>query len=137
MSGRDFWQYDTPTNSSDRYFRQLQEISDTVMEATWEDSVDTALANIAREQADLQKKIDTGRARQRYLEHLAQSHNEGEVEEEERCCVLCRCEFVRGYITQWCVLDFRTTYISDCTSSVHMYSARYDTLLSSHQLMFQ
>ena len=76
------------------------------MEATWENSVDEALANITREQADLQKKIDTGRARQRYLEHLSQSHNEEEVKEEERCCVLCRCEFVRGYITQWCVLNF-------------------------------
>ena len=78
------------------------------MEATWENSVDEALANITREQADLQKKIDTGRARQRYLEHLSQSHNEEEVEEEERCCVLCRCEFVRGYITQWCVLNLAT-----------------------------
>ncbi|KZT68625.1 hypothetical protein DAEQUDRAFT_671213 [Daedalea quercina L-15889] len=82
------------------YFRQLQEISDTVEEATWEGSVEDTLADLAHEQVELEKKIETWRARQRYLDYLAQSHNEGEPDEEERCCVLCRCDFLRGYITQ-------------------------------------
>ncbi|KAH9919617.1 SNF2 family N-terminal domain-containing protein [Fomitopsis serialis] len=85
------------------YFRQLQEISDTVAEAAWGDSVEVALADIARDQAELETKITTGRAHQRYLDNLAQSRNENEEDEEERCCVLCRCDFLRGYITQWCV----------------------------------
>lgn len=94
------------------------------MEATWEDSVDAALADITREQADLQKKIDVGRARQRYLEHLAESQHEGEVDDDERCCVLCRCDFVRGYLTSWCVFATNTSYGINCMSSVRMSSAR-------------
>ncbi|KAH9837867.1 SNF2 family N-terminal domain-containing protein [Rhodofomes roseus] len=97
------------------YFRQLQEISDTVAEAEWEDSVDVAMANVAREQAELEKKIDTGRARQRYLDHLAQSHTETVVDEEERCCVLCRCDFLRGYITQ-CAHVFCETCLKEWIS---------------------
>lgn len=96
------------------------------MEATWEDSVDAALADVVREQAELQKKIDTGRARQRYLDHLARSQHENEIEDEERCCVLCRCDFVRGYITQWCVASFMAKAArAYCMSPVRMSSARY------------
>ena len=109
------------------------------MEATWdpEDTVDIALARIAREQADMQKKIDTGHARQRYLGHLAQSRNEDVIEEEEQCCVLCRCEFVRGYITQWCALDICRQVTVLTVRSAHMYSARYDMMPPSHVLSDQ
>ena len=86
-----------------RYFRQLQELSDTVAEATWEGSVTEAIAKAEIERADLDVKINTGRARQRYLEHLAKSQEEGTLDEDEECCILCKCEFTRGYITQWCV----------------------------------
>ncbi|KZT00238.1 uncharacterized protein LAESUDRAFT_816623 [Laetiporus sulphureus 93-53] len=82
------------------YFRQLQEISDTVAEATWEGDLLDATAHARTEQAELEAKVNTGRARQRYLDHLAKSEEEGTVDEDDRCCVLCRCEFSRGYITQ-------------------------------------
>jgi E3 ubiquitin-protein ligase SHPRH len=83
------------------YFRQLQEISDSVAEVTWESTVDAALQESAAEQNELEAKINTSRARQRYLEHIAQNKEEGDDDEDEKCCILCRCEFVRGYITQW------------------------------------
>lgn len=88
-----------------RYFRQLQEISDTVTEITWEGDVRVAIASARADQTDLDAKINTGRARQRYLDHLAKSQKEGDVDQDDRCCVLCRCEFSRGYITQWCVFS--------------------------------
>ncbi|KAL6308831.1 SNF2 family N-terminal domain-containing protein [Sparassis latifolia] len=81
------------------YFRQLQEISDTVAEANWNGSVAVAIAVARGEQAALEAKINTGRARHRYLQYLAQSQEEGNVDEDQRACVLCRCEFTRGYIT--------------------------------------
>jgi E3 ubiquitin-protein ligase SHPRH len=52
---------------------------------------------------ELEVKINTNRARQRYLEHLAKAQGEGNVDEDEGTCILCKCEFTRGYITQWYV----------------------------------
>ncbi|KAH9068111.1 SNF2 family N-terminal domain-containing protein [Lactarius deliciosus] len=69
------------------YFRQLQEISDSVRDAEWGD------------EAELERKINTGRARQRFLAHLSEAQDAGEGEVEEGC-ILCGNEFIRGYITQ-------------------------------------
>ncbi len=86
-----------------RYFRQLQEISDTVSDAQWEGTMDKAMADTNLQIANLDVKINTGRARQRFLEHLAKSQEAGTMDEDEEGCILCKCEFTRGYITQWCV----------------------------------
>lgn len=88
----------------DRYFRQLQELSDTVAEATWEGSVIEAIEEHEAHATELGAKINTNKARQRYLEFLAKSQGEGTLDEEEESCILCKCDFERGYITQWCVL---------------------------------
>ncbi|KIJ64355.1 hypothetical protein HYDPIDRAFT_154792 [Hydnomerulius pinastri MD-312] len=82
------------------YFRQLQEISDTVAEVIWDGSVDDAMEATKTEQTDLGNKINTGRARQRYLDHLAKNKEDGTMDEDDECCILCRCEFTRGFITQ-------------------------------------
>ncbi len=51
-----------------RYFRQLQEISDSVREAEWGDvDVELALRNNSAAQVELERKINTGRARQRFV----------------------------------------------------------------------
>ncbi|KAI0742548.1 SNF2 family N-terminal domain-containing protein [Daedaleopsis nitida] len=81
------------------YFRQLQEISDTVTEAMWEGSLQDALKDIRQEQAGLETKIKTARARQRYMENLSKSHEEGTIDEDDKTCILCKCDFIRGYIT--------------------------------------
>ncbi|KAH9916397.1 SNF2 family N-terminal domain-containing protein [Epithele typhae] len=69
------------------YFRQLQEISDTVAEAEIEGPL-------------LDTKINTARARQRYMDNLSKSHEDGTLDEDDKSCILCKCDFVRGYITQ-------------------------------------
>jgi E3 ubiquitin-protein ligase SHPRH len=83
-----------------RYFRQLQEISDTVIDAEWEGSLDEAMQLIQNEQTALTGKINMGKARQRYLEHLSKKEEDGDKDEDEEVCILCRCDFTRGYITQ-------------------------------------
>ncbi|KAI0668956.1 SNF2 family N-terminal domain-containing protein [Trametes maxima] len=82
------------------YFRQLQEISDTVAEAEWEGSVKDAIQENLEQQTVLETNINTARARRRYLENLSKSHNEGTLDEDDKTCILCKCAFIRGYITQ-------------------------------------
>ena len=108
-----------------RYFRQLQELSDTVADAVWDGSVEAAIQENNAEAASLEVKIATGKTRQRYLDYLAKSQGEGGMEEEE-ACILCKCEFERGYITQWYVVVLDTRNVNVLTLFVAlMYSARY------------
>ncbi|KAI8992837.1 SNF2 family N-terminal domain-containing protein [Trametes punicea] len=94
------------------YFRQLQEISDTVAEATWEGDMRDAIKELREQQAVLETKINTARARQRYMDNLSKSHEEGTMDEDDRTCMLCKCEFIRGYITQCAHV-----YCEDCMKS--------------------
>ncbi|KAG1893017.1 SNF2 family N-terminal domain-containing protein [Suillus fuscotomentosus] len=82
------------------YFRQLQEISDTVTEVLWEGTVVLAMEECAAERMELEGKINTSRARQRYLNHLAKNKEEGITDDDDEACILCRCDFKRGFITQ-------------------------------------
>ncbi|THU89639.1 hypothetical protein K435DRAFT_760893 [Dendrothele bispora CBS 962.96] len=81
------------------YFRQLQEISDSVAEVEFEGTREEALARAQVQQGDFEAKLNTSRARQRYLDHLTMTQDGGEGDDDEKCCILCRCEFDRGYIT--------------------------------------
>ena len=83
------------------YFRQLQEISDSVAEVEYEGTQELALDETRKEAADLEDKVKTNHARQRYLENLAS--REEDDDEDQDCCILCRCEFERGFITAWYV----------------------------------
>ncbi|KAH7911867.1 SNF2 family N-terminal domain-containing protein [Hygrophoropsis aurantiaca] len=82
------------------YFRQLQEISDSVSEVIWEGGVVAAIEASEAEQIELEGKINTGRARQRYLDHLAKNKEDGIMDEDDETCILCRCDFKRGFVTQ-------------------------------------
>ncbi|KAH9986179.1 hypothetical protein BJV74DRAFT_878530 [Russula compacta] len=85
------------------YFRQLQEISDSVGEAHWDDvDVGLALRRNRATQTELERRIITGRARQRYLTHLSEEQDTSQGEANE-CCILCRDEFLSGHITQCCM----------------------------------
>ncbi|KAK7046025.1 hypothetical protein VNI00_007020 [Paramarasmius palmivorus] len=82
------------------YFRQLQEISDSVAEVEFEGSRHMAFEETKTEKEELDVKINRGHAHQRYLDNLADNQEENKDEEDE-CCTLCRCEFIRGFITTW------------------------------------
>lgn len=97
-------------NDRINYFRQLQEISDSVADVVWTGSLDDVLADLAEEEALLVRDINKNRARQRYLDNLV-STNRGtgvEEEEEDKSCILCKCEFKKGFITHWCVITPHT-----------------------------
>jgi len=65
---RDLFHTDVLTCVVSRYFRQLQEISDSVGEAQRDDvAIGLALQRNLRAQAELERRIITGRARQRYV----------------------------------------------------------------------
>ncbi|KAJ6504820.1 SNF2 family N-terminal domain-containing protein [Mycena vitilis] len=82
------------------YFRQLQEISDAVGGVDFEGTAAQALVECATAQRDFAVKINTNRARQRYLDHLSKDKGSGERDEDEETCILCKCEFICGFITQ-------------------------------------
>ncbi|KAK2460408.1 hypothetical protein APHAL10511_007573 [Amanita phalloides] len=82
------------------YFRQLQEISDSVSEVTWNGDIKITVQECIQERAILDAKINTNRARYRYMLHLAKRREQGQVDEDEETCILCRTEFIRGFITQ-------------------------------------
>jgi E3 ubiquitin-protein ligase SHPRH len=86
------------------YFRQLQEISDSVVQAEWEGHIDVAIVEEIATHKVLERKIRAGRARQRYLSNLSQNKGKMDDDDDENTCTLCKCEFVRGFITQWFVL---------------------------------
>ncbi|PBK60985.1 hypothetical protein ARMSODRAFT_676532 [Armillaria solidipes] len=79
------------------YFRQLQEISDSVTQVTWEKTFDEAVQECEAEKARLEDRLKTSRARQRYLDNLAKDRDEAKDIDDE--CVLCGCDFERGFIT--------------------------------------
>ncbi|KAJ7224511.1 SNF2 family N-terminal domain-containing protein [Mycena pura] len=98
------------------YFRQLQEISDAVSDVVFEGTVAQALQECVTEQRDLSAKINTSRARQRYLDHLSKLKAGAEEDEDEQVCILCKCEFVRGDAHVFCE-DCMKLWISSKTSS--------------------
>ena len=82
------------------YFRQLQEISDSVTDVEWEEAtIAMALEASSTERMTLETKMNTTRARQRYLDTLVNDHDDLHSEQDDRACILCRCDFTRGYIT--------------------------------------
>jgi E3 ubiquitin-protein ligase SHPRH len=111
------------------YFRQLQEISDSVTDVVWEEAtIAMALQVSLVERATLETKMNMTRARQRYLDNLVNNHDELESDEDDRACILCRCAFTRGFITQWYATLFLCRFPCDVTlllrMVVLMYSAK-------------
>jgi hypothetical protein len=101
------------------YFRQLQEISDTVAEVQWEGSLVDAMEATKLDNANLGAKINTRRARQRYLEHLAKGGSG--VDNEDAVCILCQCEFLRGFVTQWYEASSSRRTYADVLNSAHIF----------------
>lgn len=68
------------------------------MDAEWDDDVNDAIEQCQAEIIELGNKFVAGRARERYLDNMAQEDDE---DEDDRTCILCRCDFVRGFVTPW------------------------------------
>ena len=65
------------------YFRQLQETSDSVTDAEWEEAtVAMALQASLTETTTLETKMNTTQARRRYLDNLVNNHDELDRDED-------------------------------------------------------
>ncbi|KAG8798985.1 hypothetical protein FRC16_006130 [Serendipita sp. 398] len=83
-------------NERIEYFRQLQAINDSVTAATWEEgSLEDAIVNSAESISSLERSVNTRQARQRYLDTIFDPDDE---DDEERSCVLCKCDFEKGVL---------------------------------------
>ena len=97
------------------YFRQLQEISDSVIEAGAERGIAEALTESKAAIDSSEVKINSLQSHQRYLDNLSGADVTGE---EDDACIVCRfveqfsfasrflcsfprCEFLTGFITRW------------------------------------
>ncbi|KAL4940811.1 hypothetical protein BDV06DRAFT_213196 [Aspergillus oleicola] len=87
-------------NNRLEYYRQLQQISDTVAPYDEESSgkpLDHELFNLKLEQEeDLEKKISSLKAKGRYLIHL---RDESGADESAKICIICQSSFEIGVLT--------------------------------------
>ncbi|KLO16506.1 hypothetical protein SCHPADRAFT_823117 [Schizopora paradoxa] len=96
----DMVQFRKTFNDRIQYFRQLQEISDSVADVEWIGPLENVLVETAEEEARLVSDINKSRARQRYLDNLVSTKKgTNEEDEDEKSCILCKCEFTKGFIT--------------------------------------
>lgn len=79
------------------------------MDVEWEGDLQDALVSCLQEERDAETKAKAGKARQRYLTNLAQDQESGDRDEDDAACILCKCEFTRGYVTQWHVHTSNTS----------------------------
>lgn len=98
-------------NSRLDYYRQLQQISDTLaFDGQDLDEVDLSLtlANMQEAEVKTQDRIATIKARERYLLHL---RNEATISGSQRMCIICQQPFEVGILTScghsFCVECFR------------------------------
>ncbi|KAG8882452.1 hypothetical protein FRB98_003695 [Tulasnella sp. 332] len=88
----------TAFNSRISYFRQLQELSDTVMEFNLgEKTHKTATEDIIAEIGALENSTRVNGARHRFLEYM-QNSSKDEANEEARECGICNCDFDTGIL---------------------------------------
>lgn len=82
-------------NARLEYYRQLQQVSDSV--APYEGPInDQVIQSMLAAEAKLRQSIATAKSKRRYLEHLRQ---EALNPKEQRICVICRDTFEIGAIT--------------------------------------
>jgi E3 ubiquitin-protein ligase SHPRH len=72
-----------------------------VAEVEWDGDVVNAIQACQTERNEIEARVNTSRARQRYLIHLAKNKEDGTLDEDDDTCILCKCDFTRGFITQW------------------------------------
>ncbi|KAF8576626.1 hypothetical protein K439DRAFT_1366726 [Ramaria rubella] len=107
-------------NDRIQYFKQLQELSDTVVEVECKGDVWEAINSSKKEEESLMITINRKRAQARHLQSLAKDQEEGELE-EAKDCVLCRSPFLVGLITpcahifcERCLMAWLKAMHTDC-----------------------
>lgn len=86
-------------NARIEFYRQLQEISDSVGDyqgSTEEQALVVAMEAIQKQERNLKSKLETAESKHRYLVHLKEAEPGAE---EQRICVICQSTFSIGVLT--------------------------------------
>ncbi|KAL2162696.1 hypothetical protein VTH06DRAFT_6532 [Thermothelomyces fergusii] len=86
-------------NARIEFYRQLQEVSDTVREyegSLEPDALESALRRTVGQERELQEKLNTAQSKHRYLMFLKETESDSA---EQRMCVICQSDFTVGVLT--------------------------------------
>ncbi|KAK4458873.1 putative ATP-dependent helicase IRC20 [Cladorrhinum samala] len=86
-------------NARIEFYRQLQEISDSVGDyqgSTEDEVLVAAMEAIGKQERNLKSKLETAESKHRYLVHLKEAES---GTEEQRMCVICQSTFSIGVLT--------------------------------------
>ncbi|QRW00441.1 RNA recognition motif protein [Ceratobasidium sp. AG-Ba] len=82
------------------YYRQLQALSDSVVDVEWsQDELPMLIARCRGQISDQEDELKRAQSKNRYLEFISKKMTNEQVEKEERCCQICQTEFDNGFIT--------------------------------------
>ncbi|AEO56866.1 hypothetical protein MYCTH_2125853 [Thermothelomyces thermophilus ATCC 42464] len=86
-------------NARIEFYRQLQEVSDTVREyegSLEPDALENAMLRTIGQERELQEKLNTAQSKHRYLMFLKEAESDSP---EQRMCVICQSDFTVGVLT--------------------------------------
>ncbi|QRW14958.1 RNA recognition motif protein [Ceratobasidium sp. AG-Ba] len=82
------------------YYRQLQALSDSVVDVEWsQDELPMLIARCRGQISDQEDELKRAQSKNRYLEFISKKMTNEQVEKDERCCQICQTEFDNGFIT--------------------------------------
>ncbi|EAQ85957.1 hypothetical protein CHGG_07210 [Chaetomium globosum CBS 148.51] len=129
-------------NARIEYYRQLQEVSDTVAEyegSLEPDELNAALIEAEKYEERLEKQLDAGKSKHRYLVFLKhEESNSG----EQRMCIICQSNFEVGVLTvcghlfcKECITFWLRAHRNCpmCKKKLHQYNL-YDITLKPQEL---
>ncbi|KAG8718111.1 hypothetical protein FRC08_005951 [Ceratobasidium sp. 394] len=82
------------------YYRQLQALSDSVMDVEWtRDELPMLIARCRGQISDEEEELKQAQSKNRYLEFVSKKMSNEEISKEDRCCQICQTDFDNGFIT--------------------------------------
>ncbi|KAG9127463.1 Multiple RNA-binding domain-containing protein 1 [Ceratobasidium sp. 392] len=82
------------------YYRQLQALSDSVVDVEWtQDELPMLIARCRGQISDEQEELKRAQSKNRYLEFMSKKISNEEISKEDRCCQICQTDFEDGFIT--------------------------------------
>ncbi|KAG8745984.1 Multiple RNA-binding domain-containing protein 1 [Ceratobasidium sp. 414] len=82
------------------YYRQLQALSDSVVDIEWtQDELPMSIARCRGQISDEEEELKRSQSKNRYLEFVSKKMSNEEISKEDRCCQICQTDFDNGFIT--------------------------------------
>ncbi|KAF8610352.1 hypothetical protein BDV93DRAFT_14045 [Ceratobasidium sp. AG-I] len=82
------------------YYKQLQALSDSVIDVEWTpDELPMLLARCRGQISDEEEELKRAQSKNKYLEFMSKKMSNEAVSKEDRCCQICQTDFESGFIT--------------------------------------